>query len=188
MHHEDVIYKDRPVNSIFFFQISDVIAIHRKTCPNKDSNTLQISLDGVNQAKSSPVSLDIYSTSFTQCRTIYPITIIRPLNRFPVGYREYLQKIIDDLHACNCKITKFVGDNPKRAIVREALNHASHYACEYCTSKAGRSTIVQKPEQEVHDINEAIYFLQQMSGSSEMAREKEKHLQCLDDVKKIALH
>ena len=44
------------------------------------------------------------------------MTIVRPLNRFPVGYRNYLEKIIDDLHACQCTISKFIGDNPKRAI------------------------------------------------------------------------
>ena len=160
------------------------MAIHRKKCPDNHCNTVQISLDGVTQSKSSSVSLDIYSTSFNTCRIVYPMTIIRPINRFPIGYRQYLDKIIKDLHSCHCTISQFIRDNPKRAIVREALNHAAHYACEYCISKAGRA-IVQKTDQvEVAKITEAITFMQQLSGSSEMARTKDKHLQSLEELKK----
>ena len=145
---------------------------------------MQVSLDGVTQCKSSPVSLDIYSTCFTECRTIYPLTIVRPINRYPVEYRGYLDTVIRELQSCNCMVTKFVGDNPKRAIVREALNHASHYACEYCTSKAGKNIIVQKPEQDVNNINDAIQFIEQLSGSSKMSQTKEKHLKCLNEIQK----
>ena len=140
-------------------------------------------MDGVTQSKSSPVSLDIYTTSFTNCRTVYPLTILRPLNRYQVGYREHLEAIIQELHSSNCTITKFVGDNPKRAIVREALNHASHYACEYCTSKAGR-TPIQKQNSEVEGVTDAIKFMEDMSGSSKMTSTKEKHLQCLTKLRK----
>ena len=81
------------------------------------------------------------------------------------------------------EISKFIADNPKRAIVREALNHAAHYACEYCTSKATRTTIVPKPAKEIQKITAAINFLKNMSGSSEMANTKEQHLQSLYQLK-----
>ena len=112
------------------------------------------------------------------------MTITRPINRYPVGYYEYLKKIITQLHESGCKITTFVGDNPKRAIVREALNHASRYACEYCTSKAGRTNVIPKAETDVEKIASAISFMENMSGSSHTANLKEKHLNCLQDLKK----
>ena len=116
------------------------------------------------------------------------MTIVRPLNRFPVGYRNYLEKIIDDLHACQCTISKFIGDNPKRAIVREALNHASHYTCEYCTTKAGRTAVEAKSVTDIKGISEAITFLQEMSGPSRMSHKKEKHLEGLTALKKTHLN
>ena len=82
-----------------------------------------------------------------------------------------MESIINNVHACNYEISHFIGDNPKRAIVREALNHASHYACEYCVSKAGRS----KPQQtnnDVESVTEAIRYLENMSGTSKMAQKK----------------
>ena len=158
--------------------------MHQKTCPDKHCENVYLSLDGVSQAKSSSVTLDIYSTSFKNCRIVYPLTIIRPLNRYPVGYREYLEPIINELHECHCKAKKFIADNPKRAIVREALNHASHYACEYCTAKAGRTKIQPKSDTDVQSIDNAITFLEQMSGSSKMCRSKDSHLRDLHDLKK----
>ena len=131
--------------------------------------------------------MDIYSTSFTSCRMIYPLTIIQPVNRFPVPYREYLQEIINDLHSSNCQIAKFIGDNPKRAIVREALNHASHFACEYCTSKARRTEVISKSETDIASVNETINYLQNLSSSSSMANIKEKHLKSLIEIKKKCL-
>ena len=101
-----------------------------------------------------------------------------------MGYRPYLGGIIDDLHSCNCIISKFVGDNPKTAIVSEALNHASHYACEYCNTKAGRTSIEHKPDKEVQNNTDAINFLEELSGSSRMVNSKDRHLQCLQDMRK----
>ena len=128
--------------------------------------------------------MDIYSTSFTNCRVIYPMTIIQPLNRFPVPYRDHLKNIIDDLHSSQCVITKFIGDNPKRAIVREALNHAARYACEYCVSKAERSNTVKTSNPELQRITETITYLQNMSGTSQMARNKDIHITSLNEIKK----
>ena len=40
------------------------------------------------------------------------------------------------LQEANCFLSAFIADNLKRAILRESLNHASNFACEYCISKA----------------------------------------------------
>ena len=67
--------KKKALYSVIFFQISDIKKLHQNTCGNNNFD-VQISLDGVNQAKSSSVSLDIYSLSFKNCRTIYPMCIV----------------------------------------------------------------------------------------------------------------
>ena len=112
------------------------------------------------------------------------MTIIQPVNRFPVPYRQHLEEIIHDIHACGHEITHFIGDNPKRAIVREALNHASHYACEYCSAKAGRTATIPKGEKDVQCVTDAITYLQNMTGSSKMADKTDIHLNSLMELKK----
>ena len=107
------------------------------------------------------------------------MTIIQPVNRFSVPYRQYLSDIISDIHACEHKITHFIGDNPKRAIVREALNHASHYACEYCSVKAGRTATAPKGEKEVQCVTDTINYLQNLTGTSKMADINDTHLKSL---------
>ena len=163
--------------------VEDVLQIHHKSCGGR-CRTVQLSFDGVSHAKSSPVSLDIWSTSFTDCRVIYPLTIVQPVNRFHVPYRPYLNTIINDLHDNQCKITHFIGDNPKRALIREALNHASHYACEYCESKASRTVSVPKADTNITNISDTIQYLQELSGSSRVVQTKDKHLKSLIELQK----
>ena len=42
------------------------------------------------------------------------------------------RKLIHELHENGCKICFFIGDNPKRAIARNALQFNALYPCEYC--------------------------------------------------------
>lgn len=97
---------------------------------------LQLSLDGVQECRSNSVSLDVYSVKMTNCRNIYPLRIIRPIDRYKIEYKAHLKSILDSCHGPNCFLRNFIADNPKRAIIREALQHSSNYACEYCESKA----------------------------------------------------
>ena len=46
-----------------------------------------------------------------------------------------LRTVLEDIHENDLEIDTFVADNPKRALVREALNHASYYPCEMCEQK-----------------------------------------------------
>ena len=48
---------------------------------------------------------------------------------------KYLKDLVKDLCENRCHISMFIGDNPKRAEAREALQHSSLYACEYCFMK-----------------------------------------------------
>ena len=98
---------------------------------------VSLSSDGVSECLSNNNCLDVYSFKFKNCRTIYPHTIIRSITKkYKVDYKKTFENIISDLHKNNCTIKNFIADNLKRANARDALNHASTFACEYCFAKA----------------------------------------------------
>lgn len=109
--------------------------LHQSICKSYDT-TLDLSLDGIQESKSSPISVDVYSVSFRNCRHVYPIKIIRPFNKFKVDEQKHFKSVLNHIKASGCKLNAGVFDNPKRAFVRCAMNHASYYACEYCEAKA----------------------------------------------------
>ena len=131
---------------------------------------MQLSLDGVSQAKSTSVTLDVYSIKFLNCRSIYPVMVMKPIEKYPLKYKETLAEIIEDIHDNNLQITEFIGDNPKRAIVREALNHASRYACEYCYSPAVNFKVKDSPRSNqsnnVKTLNDTMNYLRHLPGTS----------------------
>ena len=47
----------------------------------------------------------------------------------------YFNLAISDIYANNCKISHYIGDNPKRSQARQCLSHSSWYPCEYCVCK-----------------------------------------------------
>lgn len=132
-----------------------MLELHRLRCPNFGEPRLQLSLDGVHESRSTSVSLDVYSIKIENCRQIYPIKIIRPLNKFNVEHQPQLKSILDSMRECNCVLTDVIADNLKRAILRGALNHASNYACEYCVAKAVQcldDSIKSKEEKKKNDL------------------------------------
>lgn len=123
-------------NNIFLLQAKDIIAIHEARCPKIEAGRkCQISSDGVSECRSNSNSIDVYSVRFKNCQHVYPHTITRPVDKYKLDSKPYLQSFIDDIKAL-CEIETFVGDNLKRANARGALNHASNFACEYCFAKA----------------------------------------------------
>ena len=88
------------------------------------------------ESKSSFTSLDVYSLAFIQCRSIYPIRIIRPCQRYKYDEQMQFQKVLENINDNNLIIDCCVLDNLKRAIIRCAKNHAAKYACEYCFNAA----------------------------------------------------
>lgn len=95
--------------------------------------------------------------------------------KYKIDSSKYLEDFIHDLHSNDCIIKAFVADNLKRANAREAQNHASYYACEYCFSKAltfmvGEEQLAARKhslEQEKKKIEERIETLQQHEHQDE---------------------
>ena len=115
--------------------MKDVKRIRDKVCPSK-STMVQLNLDGVQESKSSVVSLDIYSIAFNKCRSIYPLKIIRPTNKFKINEQDEIAKVLRDINANELFIYCGIFDNPKRSVVRCAKSHSGYYACEYCECPA----------------------------------------------------
>lgn len=130
--------------------MSDVLEIHEKNCQRNDAtNLLQLSVDGVQESKSNSVSLDVYSIKKKNCRCIYPLKIIRPINKHFVPFRPHLSSILSSITRANCTLDALVADNLKRSNLKETLNHASNFGCEYCVSKA-----VQYKEKNINPAEE----------------------------------
>ena len=128
----------------FFFQTEDIINLHSKVCPNSQKNenkSLQLSVDGVSESKSSTVSIDVYSSKFNKCRSIYPHRIVRPLKKGFVNNKEQLRNFVFDITANETTIDSIVADNLKRAVMKGCLNHAAMFPCEYCFAKGVQITV-----------------------------------------------
>ena len=80
--------------------------------------------------------MDVHSMSFKDCRNIYPIRCIRPLNNYKYDDKFSLKSVLSKINAANCTITDAIFDNPKRSLARCALSHSSLFACEYCENSA----------------------------------------------------
>ena len=94
-----------------------------------------LSSDGVSETKSTSITLDVYSLKFENCKTIYPLRIVKPIKKIDFDHTLHFNLALNDIYSSNCKVRYFIGDNPKRAIVRQCLSHSSWYPCEYCSCK-----------------------------------------------------
>ena len=115
--------------------------------------------------------MDMYSTRFRECQVVYPHTITRPVDKYKLNPRPFLDNFISDISDNSSYMIKvFVGDNLKRAQVREALNHASLYACEYCFQKANslqlssKQTELKKKELtvQINVIEQKISYMEEL--------------------------
>ena len=122
-------------------KIKDILKIHSQSCTkhqnvNEQQVKVNFSCDGVADSKSSQVSLDVFSISFPECSTVYPITTIKPTKKSAIDFVHELTIVLDDLKDNNVQIINVLADNPMRALMRLFKNHSSYYSCEYCRASA----------------------------------------------------
>lgn len=82
------------------------------------NNEINLSLDGVQESKSSNVSIDIYSLTFKDCQTVFPIRLIRPVNNYKPDNLYHLQEVLNDINLNSLKINSIICDNPKRSFYK----------------------------------------------------------------------
>lgn len=61
--------------------------------------------------------------------------IIRPIGKYKVNTKQYLDEFLTDVCANNCHIDAFVADSLKRSDARDCKGHSAYFPCEYCESK-----------------------------------------------------
>lgn len=155
---------------------------------------IQLSIDGVSETKSTSVSLDVFSIKFDGCRDIYPVKILRPLRKDSINQHEQLREVLEAIGEENLIIKNVVGDNPKRAFLRNSLQHSSKFACEYCfeggvpfsqTQPEGSSEIVKKIQNKKKELNEQLRALDVMNDS-EQIQTVNFLIKTLEEAEKVA--
>ena len=82
------------------------------------------------------MSLDTYSICFTSCRNVYPVKLVRPVNKYKVNEQDPIGSILKDINNNDLIIDSAIFDKIKRSVARCAKSHAGYYACEYCEAAA----------------------------------------------------
>ena len=156
-------------------------------CPNFH-NEINLSLDGVQESKSSNTSIDVYSCTFKGCQTVFPLRLIRPVNRFKYDSQYHFNEVLKDLIDNSTRLNNMICDNPKRAFIRFALGHMAKYGCEYCESAAVHiddimkfGEIHKKYDLQKKNLNEQIEILQNQPGPSSNIKKFEEMLKSIED-------
>ena len=108
--------------------------------------------------------------------------MIRPTNRYKYDEQEHIKYVLDDLDSADLILDDMILDNPKRAIVRCAKNHAALYACEYCKHKAQYCADHKQKSDKVnnnqeHCIKEQIEILKSKPGTTATKLKDDKNIQ-----------
>ena len=171
--------------------MSDILSIHRNTCPKYNEKTIQLSCDGVSETKSTSVSIDVYSLNIKNCRTIYPHKLVRPLGgKQDMDHRRHLREVISDISDNELRIKAFVGDNYKRAFAKFTQCHSAWYACDYCYGKGVKIDLSDnvKARKKISDqislVQEKIETCQGEPNSEENNRKLENLLSLKGELQK----
>ena len=113
---------------------SNICSSHQQF--NNEPMRVNLSCDGVADAKSNTVSLDIFSISFPECSNVYPILVVKSEEKGNVCILEQLGKILEEMRENNVILNNLLCDNPMRCLLKNVKNHSSYRACDYCNSCA----------------------------------------------------
>ena len=188
--------KFQKLHEISSFKLKDVIKIHRimNTRHQQDNVTLDLSCDDVADANSSGVTMDMITVRFPECRTVYPLVSIRPIDKTSVNFLEELDKVLSDFKVNDVKIRNIICDNPMRALMRNCKNHASYFSCEYCRSSASYYIDVERRNKaetdhklKVSKIKSEIAKLSRRKGNEQQITELQEHIKEADIYLKSCL-
>ena len=126
--------------------MKDVIRFHNKICSSTCPTSIQLSLDGVQESKSSLISLDTYSICFNKCRNIYPLKIIRPIHKYKYDEQRQIKLILEDINQNELMIHCAIFDKVKRSVAQCIMGATAYYPCEYCECSAHLLTDSQRPQ------------------------------------------
>ena len=116
--------------------MEDVLQLHNQICPSPNPSSIQLSLDGVQESKSSTISLDTFSICFNQCRVIYPLRIIKPMNKYKYDEQGEIASVLEDINQNGIRIRSAIFDKMKRCVALCIKGATAYYPCEYCENPA----------------------------------------------------
>ena len=174
--------------------------IHQRNCQRhfqeENCQLVQLSLDGVAESRSTSISLDVYSLKFKGCKDIFPVKIVRPINKFPIDNQEQFSLVLESLSENDLQLENMVADNLKRAIIRNSVQFCGKFGCEYCfqsgvpfrsTSSEESEGIIQQIQKQIRDITEKITSLRENDDEDTSEIEVlESIMKNLQEAEKIA--
>lgn len=134
----------------------------------------------MSESRSTSVSLDVYSSRLSNCQTVFPHKIVRPLGSFKIDHQAQLTHFLCDLIENNEDIEQFIGDNPKRATARFCLCFSASYPCEYCFEKGVRFQLKKgsiTTQKQLQQIREKIKNIAGEEGETRKLAQLEKDIE-----------
>lgn len=115
-------------------QAEDILKHHRSICESHrvDNPIANLSIDGVQEANSSSTSIDVYCITFQNCRSVYPVKLVRANERYKYNEQEEIENFVSNINETDIIIGTCICDNLKRSVVTNTKNHAAKFPCEYC--------------------------------------------------------
>ena len=131
----------------------------------------------------------MYSIAFKNCHKVFPLRIIRPVNRHKIDNQYHLNEVLEDLALNSTKINNIVCDKPKRCDVCMIMNQNATYACEYCESPAVHidnekkiQELTKKSNLKRNNLKAQIESLQTQPGPSSNVKKAEQLQKVLDNA------
>ena len=95
--------------------------------------TIDLSIDGVPEAKSGSNDLVVVSVSFVGCGKPFPVQIIRRrIGEEILTPRDIADDIIDDILNAGLDLRYVVADSKERKKLLGLLGGSSYFACDFC--------------------------------------------------------
>ncbi len=118
----------------YYVALEQIVELHRNSHRNEvNTVTVDMSLDGIPESKSSGLSIDVLSIRFHGCDNIYSVGIMHPAKKGLKGKDEILLRpLLADLQKSGVRVKRVIADAPKRAVLQGLKSHAATFGCHYC--------------------------------------------------------
>ncbi len=125
------------LHALYYVRLSDLYEWHCNTHGSRiSSRTIDISIDGVPESRSSGLSIDVLSVRFSDCSNVYALGILKPWKKRLGGKDEAIMApFLADLPGSGLKVRRIIADAPKRAPLQGLKSHASNTGCPYCKAE-----------------------------------------------------
>jgi hypothetical protein len=136
--------------------------IHRNSTTQPDFETIQLSIDGVQESKSTAYSLEVVSLRHRGCQKIWPLSVLRltAKDHLSLDAELILRPIIDEIKELQLRVDFIVADKPERSLLRNQKGHSAFLGCDFCTafgnkkSKGKKGGTVDNPE----NVNTGVFY------------------------------